>query len=335
VPDGVLLLGADGRIAFASPEAEAILGCAPGAVAGRDPEALLGAGHPLLPVLRSAEDGRGPRAVRLDAGREVRVARLALPGAPAARLILLQELPPPEAAAVAAQAERLGEHGRLASGFAHEIRNPLNAMAIHLELLRRDLPAEAGTARQSLEVLGREIRRIERLVQGLVRCLRPRPLELARLKVPDLLRQAVSRLAADAATRDARVATGVARRAPGVVLGDAALLSEALAHLLRNAVEAGPAGPIRLHAERGPDGGLALRVEDRGPGIPPDELDRAFQLYYTTKPDGAGLGLTLAAGIARLHGGHLRLESRPGEGTTALLTLPACLVPALEPVVSA
>ncbi|MFB3818286.1 MAG: PAS domain-containing sensor histidine kinase [Candidatus Methylomirabilales bacterium] len=329
----MLLLGPEGRITFASPDAERILGCAPGLAAGRQPEQVLGPDHPLLPLLRGAGDAPHLRGVRLEAGREVRAARFALPGPPRGTLLLLQELPPPEAASLPAQAARLLEHGRLASDFAHEIRNPLNAVAIHLELLRRDLPGAAAGARRSLEVIGREVGRIERLVQGLVRCLRLGRFELAPLKVSDLLQQATARLGAEPA---GRVASSLAPGAPAVVLADAALLSEALAQLLRNALEASPAtGPVLLRAECGADGGLALGVEDRGPGIPPEELDRVFQLYYSTKPDGPGVGLPLARGIARLHGGHLRLESRPGQGTAAILTLPAGLVPALEPVASA
>lgn len=163
--EGVLLLDADGRIAFASPDAEAILGCAAGQAAGQEPEGLLGANHPLLPLLRGIP-GPGLHSVRLDADREIHLTRLALgrPSGAPSTLILLRTLPPGEAASLLAQA---GEHGRLASHFAHEVRNPLNAMAIHLELLRRDLPADAAAARRSLEVLGRELGRIERLVRGL------------------------------------------------------------------------------------------------------------------------------------------------------------------------
>jgi signal transduction histidine kinase len=335
VRDGVLVLGPDGRITFASPDAEAILGCAAGAASGREPDALLAAGHPLRALLRAAPDAAGLHGVRLDAGREVRVARFPLPGTPAAALILLQALPPPEAAALAAQAPLLGEQARLASDFAHEIRNPLNAMAIHLELVRRDLPAEAPAARRSLEVVGREIRRIEGLVQGLVRCLRPGRLAPGPVRVADLLRAAAARAAGEPG-RGAPVATSLAPGAPAVVLADGALLGEALAQLLQNAVEASPpAHPVRLLAARGPDGGLLLRVEDRGPGIPADALERVFQLCYSTKPERRGIGLTLARGIAGLHGGHLRLDSRPGQGTAAILTLPASLVPAFESVAPA
>ena len=216
-------------------------------------------------------------------------------------------------------AEGLAQLGELAAGVAHELRNGLATLRGYLTLVERR--PEDGALTDYLAEMRRESDHLERVVGDFLTFARP---ESARVE-PVELRALARRAAADPALGDGavRVEGGTD---PARVRGDAELLERALKNLLHNAVraerDAGAPSTVVCRLERR-DGGLAILVEDRGPGLPAEVRERLFQPFVTGRPDGVGLGLSLAHRIIALHGGALRLEDREAGGTRAVVSFPA------------
>jgi PAS domain S-box-containing protein len=222
--------------------------------------------------------------------------------------------------------ERLAAMGETAAVFAHEVGNPLNAMALNVHLLRRRLASDASQG--AIEGIEREVARLTKLL-GDFRSLARRdqieiePLELGTL-VADLLasereRHERARLA---------VQTQIDPDVP-LVRGDPAKLRQVLLNLLSNASDAMPDGGLLRVEVAHRDRSAVVRISDTGAGIP-DGVD-VFELFYTTKPQGTGLGLGIARRLVHAHGGSLRYESEPGRGTTFCLELPAARPDHTEP----
>jgi signal transduction histidine kinase len=245
--------------------------------------------------------------------------------------------------------QRLVALGRLLAGLAHEVKNPLNAMMIHLELLRtklgrmqqtarRPAPALAGTAGPATPlppasdpesdvlkhagIIADEIRRLDQVLQGFLKFARPGEMKREPVAV-DMLLEDVARVV-DPQAGGARVDLRV-ELAPNLpqIQGDATMLGQALMNLALNAVQAMPdGGTLRLTARNGGRGRVEVVVEDTGIGIPPDHLGRIFDLYFTTKKQGSGIGLSMVYRIVQLHDGDIEVESIPGRGTKFRLKLP-------------
>jgi signal transduction histidine kinase/HAMP domain-containing protein len=223
---------------------------------------------------------------------------------------------------------KLAALGRLTAGVAHEVKNPLNAMTIHLELLKGKLGAAASgatTASGALEhviVIGSEIRRLDQVVQGFLKFMRPEDLQLQAVPVAALLQEIARIVAPDAAGSAVRV---VVDCPPGVpdVQGDPGSLRQALLNLAINACQAMSAGgTLRLTGSAQSGRRIALTVEDTGTGISPEHLARIFDLYFTTKPGGSGIGLSMVFRTVQLHDGEIEVQSTPGTGTVFRLLLP-------------
>ena len=224
---------------------------------------------------------------------------------------------------VAALTRRMAALGRLTAGVAHEVKNPLNAMTIHLELLKQKLTGSApGDALRHAEVIGAEIRRLDEVVQGFVKFVRPDEMAMSEVPIGPLL-TSVRDSVADEAVR-ARVEVQIAvPRTPLVVMGDAPLLRQALLNLAQNALQAMPeGGRLIMRGRDSGDGRIELRLEDTGVGIAPDDLARIFDLYFTTRRQGSGIGLSLVFRTVQMHDGDIRVESTVGVGSTFVVTLP-------------
>ena len=228
--------------------------------------------------------------------------------------------------------DRLAAMGELASTVAHEVRNPLNAIGMTAQRLRREFlgagpgasaPGQRDDAEltELLDVLGGETQRINRIVQQFLDYARPPRLALRPASVRDLVDAAAEALRAQAATR--RVAIQSAADEAGDALIDPDQLKQAVDNLLRNAIEASPdGGTVRLSAFR--EGGEAvIEIRDDGPGIPADVLPKIFDLYFTTKADGTGVGLAVTHQIVEAHQGRIDVDSAPGRGTTMSIRIPA------------
>jgi signal transduction histidine kinase len=225
--------------------------------------------------------------------------------------------------------DRLAAMGELASTVAHEVRNPLNAIAMTAQRLRREFLGEDGARsapdaaelRELLDVLTGETQRINRIVQQFLDYARPPRLSPRQVSLSALLEGVAESLRAQAGTRRITIATDVAGAGDAVL--DPDQLKQAIDNLLRNAIDASPdGGRVRLEA-RHDAAGHVIEVIDEGPGIPAAVLPKIFDLYFTTKADGTGVGLAVTHQIVEAHHGRIDVESSPGTGTRMSVRIPA------------
>ncbi len=215
---------------------------------------------------------------------------------------------------------RLAAVGRLTRGVGHEVKNPINAMVVHLELLRGKLSGESNGAMRHVDVLAGEMARLDRVVSTLADFTRPMELQLAELELTDVVDAVVELTSADMAAQGVRV---VAMGEQVRVRADGEALRQALLNLVLNGMQAMPAGgELRISVRREQDCGV-VEVQDAGQGIAPELLPRIFELYFTTKATGSGIGLAMTYRIAQMHGGGVEVASEPGAGAKFTLRLPA------------
>ncbi len=216
---------------------------------------------------------------------------------------------------------RLASIGRLTSGVAHEVKNPINAIVVHLELLREKMRDAQPDTRRHMDIISNEIHRLDRVVQTLVDF--NRPVEL-RLKSTDLRRvlEEVTQLAAPEAEQNGVSIVMQLGTAPLPVLIDYDLVKQALDNVVLNGVQAMPEGGTLQITARHDDKAATVEVRDAGPGIPPEIRDRIFNLYFTTKKTGSGIGLAMTYRVLQMHHGSLDFETEVGSGTTFRLCLP-------------
>jgi signal transduction histidine kinase len=224
-----------------------------------------------------------------------------------------------EALEEARRRQSLAAVGEMAAGLAHEIRNPVGAIRGAGQVLA--LESEPARATEMLEVIDLETARLGRVVGEFLDYARPAEPRREPVDLEALVRECLRN--AELGGRGMRSELSVDPATPPV-LGDRDQLQRALDNLVRNAREAaGEEGSLKVELRPGRDGEVALRLEDDGPGIAPDELSRLFRPFHTTRPGGTGLGLALVHRVVEGHGGTIRVEGRPGRGAAFILFLPA------------
>jgi signal transduction histidine kinase len=329
ITDAVLLVDGDGSLLFANEEARRRLGLdtAGGQNEGKPLSLLLGSDHPLMqlvgPALSVGSDVHDVALELRDAeGTSARflvsIFSLGHGPSPAGLLVMLRDLGRMnELETVVDYSSRLARLGGLLSGIGHQIRSPLNAMTMQLELVRQD--AQQGKpVEQHVERVRREIRRLDRAIDALMRFMRPQELKADKISMNDLLKQIGSRLSQP----KVRVQFDLEEKLPPIV-ADSALLTEALQNIVQNGAQAMPdGGVLTLRTSRPEAEVVEIEIADQGAGIPDKDLDHIFDLYYTTKQGGSGLGLPLALRAVDLHSGSIKVESRQGGGTTFRIRLP-------------
>jgi len=225
-------------------------------------------------------------------------------------------------------ASRLAAISRITGGVAHEIKNPLNAISLRLDLLRAR--ASAGAAEEELipeiDVLSREVRRLDRVVKTFLDFSRPVDVHFEDLDLAALAAE-VAHLLTPQAERLGIKLTCEIPDLPAPVRGDPDMLKQAILNLVTNAFEAmkGGGGELRISVESGGDF-VDLVVADNGPGIPPELREKVFQLYFTTKEKGSGIGLAMTYRAVQLHNGTVDFVSESGRGATFRLRFPAVVV---------
>lgn len=219
-------------------------------------------------------------------------------------------------------AARLAAIGRITGGVAHEIKNPLNAIALHLEVMKAKMQTGDADLTAEMDVISREISRLDRVVKTFLDFTRPVELRLHDFDLHEIAKEAAALVEPQARSQGVSVHINGAGNMV-MVRGDRDLIKQAALNLVVNAVEAMKGGGVlRLKVRR--EGPWAeLTVADTGPGIPPEVGEKIFQLYYSTKAKGSGIGLSVAFRVAHLHGGSIDFTSEPGKGTAFRLRFPA------------
>jgi signal transduction histidine kinase len=237
---------------------------------------------------------------------------------------------------------KLAALGRLSAGVAHEVKNPLNAMMIHLELLRQQFATMARGAERSrgggagvaaadepsqtaalqhVDVIAGEIRRLDEVVQGFLKFSRPEDLKLQPVQLSSLLHEIVP-IVKPEADRAGVTLSVECQDAPDVNC-DPAMLKQAFLNLALNACQAMPnGGTLRIRCERVRGRRVAITFSDDGVGISREDLQRIFNLYFTTKASGTGIGLSMVYRTVQMHDGEIEVQSTPGVGTTFRVLLP-------------
>jgi signal transduction histidine kinase len=333
IQDAVVLLDANGTVLFANKEAQERLAPKSGALEGAAMTSVLGSEHPLLALVQSTTAGTDAHDVPLtlpEGGTYlVSFFRLGRERVPAGLLIVLRDLKPVmELETALDSSNRLARLGTLISGLAHQLRSPLNGMNMRLELLRHDA-GEAGA--KHIDKLRHEVTRLDQAVEALLRFMRPEQLQLSDFDMNELLKE----LGARVASERIKVEYELDPALPSV-RADRGLISEALSNLINNSDQAMSDGGVLKLGSSTRGSSVELTIADRGPGIAKEQLDRIFDLYYTTKAGGSGLGLPFAMRAIELNGGKIAIDSEVGQGTVCKVTIPiAANAPAKSAVSSA
>jgi two-component system sensor histidine kinase HydH len=224
----------------------------------------------------------------------------------------------------AKRSERLSELGNLAAGVAHEIRNPLNAISIASQRLKSEFipTTDAGEYGQLVDNIKSEISRLNEIINQFLALARSRAVDSDVVNLSDVSLEVVALMGEEANQKGLRVIGSIA---PALaVRGKSADLRKVLINLIKNALQACDSGnTIWVNAEETTDGKIRVTVEDDGPGIPPENREKVFRPYFTTKDDGTGLGLALSHRIIVDHEGSLDYAERRGGGSAFVITLPS------------
>jgi len=331
--DGLLLFAADGRNVLASPSVEKFLGVKPDALLGRRASDIFPAEHALrvqgglrfegdlLERVEGAEAVLNGSAGRRRVGASVQVIEEG--GSRMGALVTLRDLDSLERIGSQLEvSERLAALGRVTAGVAHEVKNPLNSMRLWIETLKEAVPQEQEVARQGLKILDSEIDRLDRVVRTFLDFNRPVELRLEETSLGELLLEVVALAQPQINKSGVRASLECAEDVPPV-RADRPLLKQALLNLVLNACEAMPeGGPLTL-AVRAAGDRAQITIADAGRGIPPEYHGKIFQLYFTTRPGGSGIGLATTFRIVQMHGGSIDFRSEVGRGTSFTIELPA------------
>ena len=319
IQDAVVLLDANRVVLFANKEAQERLAPRSGPLEGASMTSVLGPDHPLLGLVESTTTGTEAHDVplTLPAGGTFLVSffRLGRERIPAGLLIVLRDLTPVKELETALDSSnRLARLGTLISGLAHQLRSPLNGMNMRLELLRH----EAGDAgARHIDKLRKEITRLNEAVEALLRFMRPEQLDLSDFSINDMLKELGARVAGDRVSVEYELDPSLPP-----VRADRGLIYEALSNLITNADQAMADGGVLKLSSLAQGSSVELVIADKGAGISEEQLDRIFDLYYTTKAGGSGLGLPFAMRAIELNGGKIAIDSQLGQGTACRVTIP-------------
>lgn len=227
--------------------------------------------------------------------------------------------------------ERLTAMGELASGVAHEIRNPLNAIGTIIQQLRRDFkPAnDVEEYEQLTELVSQEVKRINETIQHFLQFTRPLSVQMEPFQLSELLSKIERQYQSLANEHD--IEFSVAQQWDGEVRWDRQQMQQVLMNLLQNAIDAlEDGGSLSIIVSEIQHDHLEIRVIDDGPGIPEPIRQKIFNLYFTTKPKGTGIGLGIVQRVVIEHGGVITVDSQPGKGTTFIIQVPQRVQPDIE-----
>jgi PAS domain S-box-containing protein len=328
--DGLLLFTRDARAVMVSPAAEKFLGAPAGQFLGRRVTEIFPIGHPLRDALHLEGDELREVAAEIELKTtegekrvSVTVQGIQEDGERMGALLTLRDLDSIESINTQLQvSERLAALGRITAGVAHEVKNPLNSMRLWLENLKESLPEDSdSSAKQAVQVLDKEIDRLDAVVKRFLDFTRPMDVRLEPTQLAALLGEVLEIAQPQMQKANIQVAQLLPIDVPEVYV-DRDLLKQAVLNLVLNAGESMPAGgQLRLVLSR--RGEMAeISVGDTGKGIPPENRQKIFQLFFTTRPGGSGIGLASTFRIVQLLNGSIDFTTEVGKGTTFRIELP-------------
>jgi signal transduction histidine kinase len=327
--DGILLFTGDGRAVLVSEAARRFLAIDRSAILGRHAREIFDSSTVLGQMLREAFDAGTALTqveIRTETGRRIQVSLDLIhddrtsPGLGA--LVTLHDLESVEEIGSELElSRRMAAIGRLTSGVGHEVKNPINAIVVHLELLKTKLGDASAPAVRHLEVIDAEIHRLDRVVQTLVDFSRPVELRLSEQDLRPVIDDVLALAAEELSTHKVTLVSRLPSK-PLVANIDADLLKQAVLNVIQNGAQAMQQGG-RLEVVLEEEGKTAiLRVSDEGPGIPEDIREKIFDLYFTTKSGGSGIGLAMTYRILQFHHGSVEVQSKTERGAEFLLRIP-------------
>ena len=335
--DGILFATVDGRIVFANRSAEAVLGRPARDAIGKHLTDVFAADHPVrLMMQRAMEDGAAARNAKIEVpaeGDPLELLASVFPvsgsgSACAGAILIMRDL---KSVAVPANtfesllqySAQLAALGEVTAKIAHDVKNPLQAMVVRIAYLRERLANPAPDVTRSLEVLEAEINRASAVVDRFMEVVYPADVARLPVDVNALLREITALVQADWQSKGV---TLTLREAPDLpeIRGDEDLLRRAFMNLIVNACEAMPSGgSVTITSEVEIGSYLKVTISDPGVGIARENVERIFRMYYSTKPEGTGIGLPLVRRVIDLHHGSIEILSTVGRGTTVSVRLPA------------
>jgi signal transduction histidine kinase/HAMP domain-containing protein len=350
--DAVALFSPDGKLIFCNPAMGTLLPRFGSGAAGL--AEMASPGDPIRALIErtlATRQAQGPLSVALTDSRGSRSeTEEAGDAAPADRLLMTHPIDDEQGHFVGAMlvARNLGfmtqvhstlaysrkaaAIGRLMAGVAHEVKNPLNAMTIHLELLKNKLSRRDGQAGEPdprgadiarhVDIITNEIQRLDLVVNGFLKFARPEELKLQPTRLSAVISDVITTLTPEAEQMRVTVRHECPEDLPDIN-ADPGMLRQALLNLALNGCQAMPdGGTLKIGCRTASHGRVEIDVEDTGVGIDPEHLKKIFDLYFTTKEKGSGIGLSLVYRIVQLHDGEVEVESTPGRGTRFRLVFP-------------
>lgn len=331
--DGVMLFTTDFRAVLVSASAERFVGRPRSEMLGSHPTEIFSAESRLGRAILQCFEDRNPvvqEEIELENGRRIQISLdfIEERGERIGALLTLRDAESVHRIEDEIElSRRLAAIGRLTSGVAHEVKNPINAIVVHLEVLRQKLNQIDPDTRRHMDVIGSEIKRLDRVVQTLVDFTRPVDLHLSDLDLRKLVDEVVLLASPEAERHNVHFDRETAPDSLPVRV-DADLVKQAILNIVINGVQAMQEGG-QLHISMQREGESArLTVRDEGPGIPAEIRDKIYNLYFTTKKGGSGIGLPMAYRVVQLHNGSLEFDSVEGSGATFVLRIPITEQPA-------
>jgi signal transduction histidine kinase len=324
----LIFINPEKHIILLSPSAASLINTTVENSIGRPINQVLQPDHPLLNLIETAfgvkRDLTKDRLYvpSLDKAITVRIHFLEENHRSMGALVILQD--PETVAKLESQLEyanKLSALSRLSSGVAHEVKNPLNAIVIHLELLRSGLSDSSPESHKSLGIITQEIKRLDRVVRNFLNFNRPIEVRLQETDIQPIIHDVVNLAETEAKQCGVQIVVENHNRLPTVRL-DRDLIRQCLLNIVLNGCQAMPQGGDLTIASQPRSGVLEINIRDTGVGIPPQDREKVFNLYYTTKENGNGIGLATVFKIVQLHNGEIVVDSEAGKGTTFTVKLP-------------
>jgi PAS domain S-box-containing protein len=327
--DGLLLFGADGRAVLVSPSVEKFIGERASEMRGQRVSEIFPANHPMREALRLEGDVIEPvERTEVTLRDQTGLRRIGLSaqvirerGQRMGTLVTIRDVESLQRIGDQLQiSERLAALGRLTAGVAHEVKNPLNSMRLWLEVLKANMPVELEP-QQAVKMLDSEIDRLDRAVKTFLNFTRPVELKLEETDLRELLDDVLEAARPSITKAGVELRVDLPSEFPPILI-DRQLIHQGVLNLLLNASEfTNPGGRITLSLRRSGNAAV-IAVADSGKGISAEDQKKIFQLFFTTRPGGTGIGLANTFRFVQLHNGQIEFDSVAGRGTTFRIELP-------------